>query len=61
MKIINGIVYLIFKIQYVFYSYFTSHLESGRSSHRGSVEMNLTCIHEDAGLIPGLSQDLALQ
>ena len=26
------------------------------SSHRGSVEMNLTGIHEDAGLIPGLAQ-----
>ena len=23
------------------------------SSHRGSVEMNLTGVHEDAGLIPG--------
>ena len=27
-----------------------------RSSRRSSVEMNLTRIHEDAGLIPGLSQ-----
>ena len=27
-----------------------------RSSHRGSVEMNLTCIHEDDGLISGLAQ-----
>ena len=27
-----------------------------RSSHCGSVEMNLTCIHEDTGLIPGLDQ-----
>ena len=26
------------------------------SSHRGSVETNLTGIHEDAGLIPGLAQ-----
>ena len=26
------------------------------SSHRGPVEMNLTSIHEDAGLIPGLDQ-----
>ena len=26
------------------------------SSHRGSVEMNLISIHEDAGSIPGLSQ-----
>ena len=26
------------------------------SSHRGSVEMNLTSIHEDAGSIPGLTQ-----
>ena len=27
-----------------------------RSSHHDSVEMNLTSIHEDTGLIPGLSQ-----
>ena len=27
-----------------------------RSSRRGSVETNLTGIHEDAGLIPGLDQ-----
>ena len=27
-----------------------------RSSHRGSVETNLTIIHEDAGSIPGLTQ-----
>ena len=27
-----------------------------RSSHQGSVVMNLTRIHEDEGLIPGLSQ-----
>ena len=34
-----------------------------RSSHHGSVVTNLTSIHEDAGLIPGLVQgvkDLAL-
>ena len=33
------------------------------SSHRGSVVTNLTRIHEDSGLIPGLAQwvkDLAL-
>ena len=28
----------------------------GRSSHQGSVEKNLTSIHEDAGLVPGLTQ-----
>ena len=27
-----------------------------RSSHRGSVETNLTSIHEDPGSIPGLAQ-----
>ena len=26
------------------------------SSHHGSVEMNLTSIHEDAGFTPGLAQ-----
>ena len=36
-----------------------SHIEIGMlywSSHHGSVEMNLTSIHEDAGKIPGLTQ-----
>ena len=35
----------------------------GGSSHLGSAETNLTSIHEDSALIPGLSQwvtDLAL-
>ena len=27
-----------------------------RSSHCGSAELNLTSIHEDLGLIPGLTQ-----
>ena len=27
-----------------------------RNSHHGSVEMNLTSIHEDAGSIPSLAQ-----
>ena len=32
-----------------------------RSSYRGSVETNLTSIHEDAGSIPGLAQWLRIQ
>ena len=28
----------------------------GRSSHHGSLEANLTSIHEDSGSIPGLAQ-----
>ena len=31
-------------------------LSNARSSHHGSVETNLTSIHEDVGLIPGLAQ-----
>ena len=31
-----------------------------KGSHRGSVVMNLTSIHEDADLIPGLAQDPSL-
>ena len=31
------------------------------SSHQGSVEMNLTSIHEDAGSIPGLAQQVRIQ
>ena len=30
--------------------------ERDRSSHRGSAEVNLTSIHEDAGLIPGFTR-----
>ena len=30
--------------------------KSGRSSHRGSAETNLTSIPEDTGSIPGLVQ-----
>ena len=35
-------------------STFLPYLFPSRSSHHGSVEMNPTSIHEDAGLIPGL-------
>ena len=31
-------------------------LKNKGSSHRGSAERNLTSIHEDAGLIPGLAE-----
>ena len=43
--------------------YHNKKIPKGRSSHCGSAEMNLTSIHEDMGLIPGLDQrvkDLAL-
>ena len=30
--------------------------DNSGSSHCGAVEMNLTSFHEDAGLIPGLTQ-----
>ena len=30
--------------------------KQNRSSHRGSLVRNLTSIHEDVGLIPGLAQ-----
>jgi len=35
--------------------------KQNRSSHCGSVEMNLTSIHEDAGLIPALLSGLRIQ
>ena len=31
-------------------------VKTNRSSHCGSVEMNLTSIHKDTGSIPGLAQ-----
>ena len=40
-----------------------THLKKFRRSHHSSEKMNLTSIHEDEGLIPGLAQwvkDLAL-
>ena len=35
---------------------YQNHIE--RSSHCGAVEMNLTSIREDAGLIPGLAKQV---
>ena len=40
----------------LFFSDFHIYKKSPRSSSRGSGEMNLTGIHEDAGLILGLAQ-----
>ena len=40
----------------VFYSYSGHIKDHFWSSHRGSAEMNLTSVHEDAGSIPGLAQ-----
>ena len=33
-----------------------SKIQKNRSSRHGLAEMNLTSIHEDSGLIPGLAQ-----
>ena len=47
----------------ILYNELGQHLEDLGSSCRGSTVMNPTSIHEDAGLIPGLTQwvkDLAL-
>ena len=38
----------------------SGHLNIFRSSCRGSVEMNLTSIHEDTGWIPGLHSGLRI-
>ena len=54
---LTGPIYLLYIILYI------ALYKSTRSFHHGSAEMNLTCIHEDAGSIPGLSQwvkDLAV-
>ena len=46
------------------FPYLSTHYKAvNRSSHYGTAEMNPTSVHEDAGLIPGLTQwvkDLAL-
>jgi len=44
------------KDMYSEYKNFSKLSKLGRSSHRGSVEMNLISIHEDAGSIPGFTQ-----
>ena len=46
-----------FSINIYFYSVEKSNKkQTSWSSHRGSAEMNPTSIHEDADLIPGLTQ-----
>ena len=46
--------YLPRKVNYKFIPTFNKNVLEG--SHHGSVETNLTSVHEDAGSIPGLTQ-----